>query len=248
MNTLTFNVKEEVSLFDKLHDTPLDLYKQFRLLSSIPNYHKWEWQKQEKSSKVQIKFEQRFSSCMRYHAGSPRNRLINAVAHPRENCFEQIDKTLNSLLGFNPQEFHALAPPVLSSSDKIVTSSKNKKHRPAINEEDICEFLGVTVLEANSVAENMFAGLGTSLYNYYIRQLLSNGKPAWRLNTPVLQVLLLNDYDSEHGDFKVNSPLVIFTAIHFTSTFVSTFTEPISKIVLIVLRPILLYLFTTTEK
>jgi hypothetical protein len=52
----------------------MSLEEQFFLISSLPNFHKWNWGKSH--SKCEVKFEQRFSTSCRYYPGSPRNRVL----------------------------------------------------------------------------------------------------------------------------------------------------------------------------
>ena len=55
----------------------LSLEQQFGLITSIPNFHKWPWNTLKK--KIEIKFEQRLSTCCRYFPGSPRNRILQVT-------------------------------------------------------------------------------------------------------------------------------------------------------------------------
>ena len=76
MNHSTFKTNN-LSLNDIL-PASLSIMQQFKLLSSIPNFHKWSWYGENTEF---LRFEQRFStSCSRY-PGSPRNRIIQAVKY-----------------------------------------------------------------------------------------------------------------------------------------------------------------------
>ena len=60
------------------HD--LTLEHQFFLLSCLPNFHKWKWDK-----RVNItRFCQRFPNSCRFYPGSPRNRIIQAFSFREE--------------------------------------------------------------------------------------------------------------------------------------------------------------------
>lgn len=195
---------QSLSLFDPLVTTDLDLSTQFKILCSLPNHHKWNWQ-EPTHRYVHTKFEQRFSTSMRYYPGSPRNRLINVIAEPRELSNETILRVLKSILGICPDTTTSIKR--VSRSLSRLTNRK-KSHRPAFNEEDVCSFLGITLEEATVVAENTISNLGTSLYSYFTSELISNGVVSWRLKTDALQVIVMNKYHSEKGDFKVNKELI----------------------------------------
>ena len=171
-------------------------------MNSIPNHHNWNWTPSEKASKQQLKFEMRFSSSNRYYPGSSRNRLINAIACPREVSETLILTTLHSLLGILNKD----TTTSIRRNIKKLTVPAKKHHRPAFNEKDLCDFLGISPEEANKVAENTSQDFGSSLYQYFSREITANGLIAWRVRSPSIQVILLNNYDSETGDFKVNLP------------------------------------------
>ena len=68
----------------------LNLEEQFYVISSIPNYHFWSW---DHKLTVEVKFEQRLSTCLRYKPASPRNRIIQvfwfAIFHCQFQCLIQ---------------------------------------------------------------------------------------------------------------------------------------------------------------
>ena len=171
-------------------------------MNSIPNHHNWNWTPSEKASKQQLKFEMRFSSSNRYYPGSPRNRLINAIACPREVSETLILTTLHSILGILNKD----TTTSIRRNIKKLTVPAKKHHRPAFNEKDVCDFLGISPEEANKVAKNTSQDFGSSLYQHFSREITANGLIAWRVRSPSIQVILLNNYDSDTGDFKVNLP------------------------------------------
>ena len=189
-----------LSLFENVEMPTLQ--SKFCLLNSIPNHHKWNWTLSEKASKQQLKFEMRFSSSNRYYPGSPRNRLINAIACPREISETLILTTLHSLLGILNKD----TTTSIRRNIKKLTVPAKKHHRPAFNEKDVCDFLGISPEEANKVAKNTSQDFGSSLYQHFSREITANGLIAWRVRSPSIQVILLNNYDSDTGDFKVNLP------------------------------------------
>ena len=144
----------------------------------------------------------RFSSSNRYYPGFPRNRLINAIVCPWEVSETLILTTLHSLLGILNKD----TTTSIRRNIKKLTVPAKKHHRPAFNEKDLCDFLGISPEEANKVAENTSQDFGSSLYQYFSREITANGLIAWRVRSPSIQVILLNNYDSETGDFKVNLP------------------------------------------
>ena len=72
----------------------LSLEDQFRVLTSLPNYHRWNWVKPI----TQLKFEQRFSTCSKYYPASPRNRIIQAWCF-RDHPSEIINSCIRNILG-----------------------------------------------------------------------------------------------------------------------------------------------------
>ena len=141
----------------------------------------------------------RFSPSNRYHFGSPRIRLVKTIElRDGERSEDLIISTLHSLL-----EVPTSPPSTIPHTIKKISVPTKKQCRPSFNENDICEFLGITPEEANSVAESTSQEFGTSLIDYYSREVRTNGLIAWRVRSASMQVILLNNYDSEKGDFKV---------------------------------------------
>ena len=130
------------------------------------------------------------------------NRLINAIACPWEVSETLILTTLHSLLGILNKD----TTTSIRRNIKKLTVPAKKHHRPAFNEKDLCDFLGISPEEANKVAENTSQDFGSSLCQYFSREITVNSLIAWRVRSPSIQVILLNNYDSETGDFKVNLP------------------------------------------
>ena len=77
-------------------DTTLSLTGQFRVISSIPNYHRWCWP--NINSKSQFKYEQRFSTSCKYYPGSPRNRIVQAWCY-RDDPLPIINACIRNILG-----------------------------------------------------------------------------------------------------------------------------------------------------
>jgi len=82
------------SIWDITDDHNMTMEEQFNIMSSIPNYHKWDWGKNING----IKFAQKFSNCTRYHPASPRNRIVEACCH-RNDSFNIVKGCLQRLRG-----------------------------------------------------------------------------------------------------------------------------------------------------
>ena len=66
--------------------TQLTLERQFFLLSCLPNFRKWKWDKC-----VDItRFCQRFPNSCRFYAGSPSNQIIQEFSSVIKSCMKNI--------------------------------------------------------------------------------------------------------------------------------------------------------------
>ena len=183
----------DVSLFDKRTGL-LSFQEQLEYVNSLPNYHRWLWNLSD-PVKQQIKFQQRFACSSRYLPGSPRSRILSALSNPGGESL--VVSTLKVLLGIYEAE-KASAP----KKRKIV----KKKPRQAVDVAKIYESLGVNEEEAYNLCRNVSTlHERASLYQYYVERLFNDGTLAWRVKSASVQVLLMNDYDSETGNFKVLS-------------------------------------------
>ena len=170
----------DVSLFDKRTGL-LSFQEQIEYVNSLP--------------KQQIKFQQRFACSSRYLPGSPRSRILSALSNPGGESL--VVSTLKVLLGIYEAE-KASAP----KKRKIV----KKKPRQAVDVAKIYESLGVNEEEASNLCRHVSTlHERASLYQYYVERLFNDGTLAWRVKSASVQVLLMNDYDSETGNFKVLS-------------------------------------------
>ena len=91
---------------------------------------------------------------------------------------------------------------------KRLTALAKKHHRPAFNESDLCDFLGISPEAANKVNKNNSQDFVSSLYQYFTRKITTNGLIVWRVRSTSVQVTLFNNYDLETGDFKVDLPSI----------------------------------------
>ena len=81
-----------------------------------------------------------------------------------------------------------------------------KKPRQAVDVAKIYESLGVNEEEASKLCRSVSTVHEcTSLYRYYVERLFNDATLAWRVKSASVQVILMNDYDSETGNFKVLS-------------------------------------------
>ena len=105
--------------------------------------------------------------------------------------------TLKVLLGIHEAD-KASAP----KKRKVV---KEKQHQ-AVDVAEIYESLDVNEEEASKLCRNVSTLHERAfLYQYYVERLFNDGTLAWQVKSASLQVLLMNDYDSETGNFKVLS-------------------------------------------
>lgn len=72
----------------------LSMENEFFLLSCLPNFHKWQWEK----FVTRLKFEQKFSNSCRDYPGSPRNRIIQAFNY-RNESYKVIESCLKAIRG-----------------------------------------------------------------------------------------------------------------------------------------------------
>jgi len=169
------------------------------LVSQIPCTHKWLWSLHD-PAKQQVKFVQRFCISSRYLPGSPRNRIINAVI--ANNNSDVIIKALHVILDIYDDDVSSQNRSRLFQKKRKLTE---KRPRLSIDVRTICENLGIDEVEANCLSKNVSSShQQQSLYLYFVEKIFSVGCISWRVKNRSLQVILMNDYDSETGDFKVN--------------------------------------------
>ena len=74
----------------------LTIEEQHQYISAIPNYHKWVWEC-EKDRVLMV--EQKFSSSCSRYPGSPRNRIVQAIAFWMD-CHLIVFSIVKHLLGY----------------------------------------------------------------------------------------------------------------------------------------------------
>lgn len=91
--TLNYPVQNKIDLKTDTHGI-LSLVQQQRYINSLPNHHKWPFPGVDSSK---LKYEQRFSTSTRYHPGSPRNRILQAWSHYRQDSDDVIFDVLYNI-------------------------------------------------------------------------------------------------------------------------------------------------------
>ena len=173
---------------------PETLHQQFRVISSLPNYHKWMWDNMP-PQKQQVKFEQKFCSSKSRLPSSPRNRIVNQLL--LSDDISVIRSSLLSLIGFRVERSF---PSTLPSRAPKKTSSKT---RPIFDVDAVCESLGISQNDRQQNTRN-FSKIqdSKSFYLTFVERLMS-GVLAWRVLTESKEVVVMNDYDCQSGEFKV---------------------------------------------
>ena len=85
----------------------------------------------------------------------------------------------------------------------IKRSTKKKTTTKKINfaQNDLLQYIGLTDEEYENQKKQSQITLNT--YEAYKKYLLESGTLLWRIKQADKQVIVMNDYDSEQGDFKV---------------------------------------------
>ena len=172
------------------YDVPIDgsinIVNQFDVLSSLPNHHRWCW---TDCINPQFKFEQRFSTSNSYYPGSPRNRIIQAWCY-RDSPEDIISACLSHL--------------VYGEGDVVYPKRKqgNVRRVPQHSIKRVRRSSPPTMPLVPS--ENLAVGYGDFLFQYFVMELFRMKGIFWRVKTPEQQIVVMNGYDSQTGDFKVS--------------------------------------------
>ena len=178
-------------------DEELSLYQQFVVLSTCPNYHHWMAKKSHG-----VKKEEYFL----INGKSPRNQLMSAVlssATVRDEINEMcsVYDYITSILKYvKNNKFH------LNSIPQLVVARKRAKDRTAkkilLKSNDLLDHLGISNIEYDLLREQ--SNMSTlSIYESFKKNLFGGGTIMWRIYNDIKQVVIMNDYHSERGDFKV---------------------------------------------
>ncbi|XP_057301689.1 uncharacterized protein LOC130636098 [Hydractinia symbiolongicarpus] len=160
----------------------ISLNDQFSIISSLSNHHRWDWP----ASSLQLKYEQRFSTSMKYYPGSPRNRIIQAWCY-RNDPGNIIDACLNNLFGSKCE---------IPYSKKRSGEPYRKRYPVAVRSKQ-----AATITPA--IYPNLADDCGTNLYKYFCGELFRHNRLHWRLRNENKQVVAMGGYDIYSGDFMV---------------------------------------------
>ncbi|XP_057294024.1 uncharacterized protein LOC130622573 isoform X2 [Hydractinia symbiolongicarpus] len=200
------STKNNYPAFNSSFSSTLSLQQQFQLISSIPNYHKWSWYLEKNND---VRLEQKFSNSCRRFPGSPRNRIIQAVKYRLDSqlIVYSIIKTLHS-------EFSEIPYKAIKSHHSQVKkerTSKRKHNHVAVNQNDDEDG---DVNSDENMAEEIInndstpvfrSTLKESLYRFFCGEIFTKGVCKWRIKTAAQQTVIMNDYDSETGNFLAYS-------------------------------------------
>ena len=103
----------------------LTIGEQYQYISAIPNYHKWV-RECEKDRGLMV--EQRFSSSCSRYPGSPRNRIVQAIAF-RMDCYLIVFSIVKHLLGY-ACEIPYKAVKEMNCKRKNASQRKQKSKKP----------------------------------------------------------------------------------------------------------------------
>ena len=117
------NKKLELCAF--IDKDSLTIEEQYQYISAIPNHHKWVWEC-EKDRGLMV--EQRFSSSCSRYPGSPRNRIVPAIAF-RMDCHLIVFSIVKHLLGY-ACEIPYKAVKEMNCKRKNASKRKQKSKKP----------------------------------------------------------------------------------------------------------------------
>lgn len=116
-------------------------------LSALPNHHKWVWPGKKYNS---IKFEQHFSTSIRWSPGSPRNRIIQSI-FSRDDSDELVRCCLKNVLGEKVCFDYGKKRTIRKS--KSASSNRTNQH-------SLREALGYSEEEAQEILNNVLHEMG----------------------------------------------------------------------------------------
>ena len=164
----------------------LTIQQQFSVLSSIPNFHRWEATKSSGVKKDEYFVPQ---------GKSPRNQLIR-ICTSGTTDYDFIEDIVLSVI--NNEFAHT------TSSSYI----QNKRRR--IHSQFKLRLTTTHILKYLSMSKEEFQKLQSqdefsqdSLYESFKEKQLEYGELHWRIKNNCEQLLVMNDYCSESGEFKV---------------------------------------------
>ena len=103
----------------------LTIEEQYQYLPAFPNYHKCVWECEKDRDLI---VEQRFSSSCSHYPGSPKNRIVQAIAF-RMECHLIAFSIVKHLLGYTCEILHS-AVKEMNSKRKNAFKRKQKSKKP----------------------------------------------------------------------------------------------------------------------
>ena len=79
-----------------------------------------------------------------------------------------------------------------------------QKNRPVIDKNLLCQSLGIDPQEVDELSKQLYSAEQQTLYLTFVEKLFANGCINWRWKSSSSQVILMNNYDAETGEFKVS--------------------------------------------
>lgn len=187
---------------------PTTVSQQFRLLSSISNYHWWQYpradgQRSSESSCVGLGEHLVYQPDNKYKTKSPRNRLIHFTLNSDIGILKSHIRHIINIdtSDIHLAQFHSSSH---SAYDDELQPPPPKRRRRAtqkanINPDQLAQQLGISHPSSNCSS-------GTSLFSAFSEKILSKiGTSIWRQQTNERNVFILNDYNIETGNFMPNN-------------------------------------------
>ena len=198
-------------IFNKYKDIEsLSLKEQYHILSVCPNYHHWCTTK-----KHGLKKEEYFIPT----GQSPRNQIMNSIL-----C--RVVESIILPMG-NPEiaTIHANISEVMSLVARNIyhhtpiPQVKRRQHQTSqkrirLNPTDILEYIGITSDEYDNMRRESEVS-SSSVYKSFRINIINNGTILWRIQLPQKEVVLMNDYHADSGDFKVEYCFALCVIITF---------------------------------
>ncbi|XP_057296505.1 uncharacterized protein LOC130653972 isoform X2 [Hydractinia symbiolongicarpus] len=180
------------------------------------------FERSDEIKQVEVKYVQKFSTSCRRYPASPRNRILQACNfRGSEEASEVVIAVLNCILG-NIVEIPYYKNKKLPSTTRkrkfhLISKRNNRKNAEESDgdEADASDSnIQVDIMESRKL-QNV-ASSSESLYQYFCGQLFNYGTFKWRVKSATKNVVVMNDYDCNTGEF------MHFEYVHVFSTTTST--------------------------
>ena len=187
----------------------LTIQDQFKVLSDLPNYHKWRWYGENQKD---IRFEQ-FSSCCSRYPGSPRNRIIQAIVY-RQDFHLLVYSVLKNIFGSSCEVPYKAIKEAHTKKHGNIYSNKQKKmssvEKVTLEDTDTgpdSENIINVVDSVDPIRQVYVSTHKESLFRFYCGELFRHGICKWRILNETRNVVVMNDYDCQTGNFLVRGYL-----------------------------------------